>query len=475
MPRLVQKSGYIRAGGAGRYARYIATREGVEKLHGRGPATQGQNELIKDVLRDYPDSRELFEYEDYRANPTFANASAFLTMALDANVHTMEEGSVYLKYIATRPRVERRGDHGLFSDRQIVSLPDTMAEVEQHQGPVWTVICSLRREDAAALGYDHAERWRTLLMQHQAKLAQAMKIPADQFRWCAAFHDEGHHPHIHMMVWSADPKKGFLTRDGIHAMRSVLTNTIFQDEMHELYEKKDLAYRELVTQARTAMVEHIGRMESADTADPVLAGKLAELSCALNSVTGKKQYGYLPKHVKALVDDVVNELARQPDVAACYETWNGLRDELERYYKDRPRERRPLSEQKEFRAVKNVIVREAERLRQELEQMPRQKEEQTVRVETESEEETWEPSSEGTSETRTVSEVRRVPDAAAAAAVLNLLHHMGQIFRDNTPAPANPMGVRMDSKRRKKLQAKRLAMGHKMDDHENPEIPQTMQ
>lgn len=235
MPRLVQKCGFIRSGGAGRYARYIATREGVEKLHGRGPATQRQEELIKDVLRDYPDSRELFEYEDYRANPTFSNASAFLTMALDTNVHTMEEGSVYLKYIATRPRVERRGDHGLFSDREVVSLADTMAEVEQHQGPVWTVIYSLRREDAAALGYDNAEQWRTLLMQHQTRLAQAMKITVDQFRWCAAFHDEGHHPHIHMMVWSADPKQGFLTKDGIHAMRSALTNTIFQDEMHELY------------------------------------------------------------------------------------------------------------------------------------------------------------------------------------------------------------------------------------------------
>lgn len=195
MPRLVQKCGYIRSGGAGGYAKYIATREGVEKLHGRGPATTRQKELIRDVLRDYPDSRELFEYEDYRANPTFSNASAFLTMALDANVHTMEEGSVYLQYIATRPRVERRGDHGLFGDREVVSLPDTMAEVEQHQGPVWTVICSLRREDAAALGYDNAERWRTLLRQHQTKMAQAMKIPADQFRWCASFHDEGHHPH----------------------------------------------------------------------------------------------------------------------------------------------------------------------------------------------------------------------------------------------------------------------------------------
>ena len=156
MPRMVQKCGYSRSGGAGRYARYIATREGVEKLHGRGPATTRQKELIRDVLRDYPDSRELFEYEDYRANPTFSNASAFLTMALDANVHTMEEGSVYLQYIATRPRVERRGDHGLFSDREALSLPDTMAEVDQHQGPVWTVIYSLRREDAAALGYNRS-------------------------------------------------------------------------------------------------------------------------------------------------------------------------------------------------------------------------------------------------------------------------------------------------------------------------------
>ena len=474
MPRLVQKCGYIRSGGAGGYARYIATREGVEKLHGRGPTTARQKELIRDVLRDYPDSRELFEYEDYRANPTFSNASAFLTMALDANAHTMKEGSVYLQYIATRPRVERRGDHGLFSDREDVSLPDTMAEVEQHQGPVWTVIYSLRREDAAALGYDNAERWRTLLRQHQTKLAQAMKIPADQFRWCAAFHDEGHHPHIHMMVWSADPKKGFLTRDGIHAMRSVLTNTIFQDEMHELYEKKVLVYRQLVSEARTAMAEYIERMENADKADPVLAGKLEELAYALGSVTGKKQYGYLPKHIKAMVDSVVDELAKQPDVEKCYAAWNGLRDELEGYYKARPREHRPISEQKEFRTIKNVIVREAERLRQELKQAPQQRSEPEPQEEGEMEEATETGSFQESGVTGGATTVRRVPNPAVAGAVLNLLHHMGQVFRDNSPAPANPMGVRMDSKRRKKLQAKRLAMGHKMDDHENPEIQQTM-
>ena len=301
-----------------------------------------------------------------------------------------------------------------------------------------------------------------------------MKIPVDQFRWCAAFHDEGHHPHIHMMVWSADPKKGFLTRDGIHAMRSALTNTIFQDEMHELYEKKELAYRELVSQARAAMAEYIGRMETENVADPVLADKLVELAHALDSVTGKKQYGYLPKNIKQMVDGVVDELAKQPDVAECYEVWNGLRDELERYYKAKPRVRHPLSEQKEFRVIKNVIVQEAEQLRQELEQTPQQKTEQDAQVEADSEEETQNDLLRETREIRTTSKVHSAPNPAVAAAVLNLLHHMGQIFRDNAPAPSNPMGVRMDSKRRKKLMEKRLALGHKMGDHENPEIQQTM-
>lgn len=140
MPKLVQKCGYIRNGSAAKYMRYIATREGVEKLHGRGPVTQPQKELIERLLKDYPDTKELFEYSDYCASPTFGNASELITMALDANVHTMEAGDGYLKYIATRPRVEKRGDHGLFSDTQDVSLQDMMAEVAEHHGPVWTVI-----------------------------------------------------------------------------------------------------------------------------------------------------------------------------------------------------------------------------------------------------------------------------------------------------------------------------------------------
>lgn len=238
--------------------------------------------------------------------------------------------------------------------------------------------------------------------------------------------------------------------------------------------KEELPYRELVSQARTAMAEYIGRMESADAADPVLAHKLVELAHELDSVTGKKQYGYLPKNIKELVDGVVDELAKQPDVEECYEVWNGLRDELEQYYKAKPRVRHPLSEQKEFRVIKNVIVQEAEQLWQELEQTPQQKTEQDAQVEADSEEETQNDLLRETREIRTTSKVHSAPNPAVAAAVLNLLHHMGQIFRDNAPAPSNPMGVRMDSKRRKKLMEKRLALGHKMGDHENPEIQQTM-
>lgn len=215
MAKLVQKSGYIQSDKAGGYMKYIATREGVEKLSGNGPVTKGQRELIQKLLHDFPDAAELFEYEDYCKTPTLGTAFAFITMALDANLHEMNSESGYLSYIATRPRVERHGAHGLFSSAPAVDLDAAMAELEAHEGNVWTIIYSLRREDAARLEYDNAESWRTLLMMHTQDLAKAMRIPVDHFRWYAAFHNEGHHPHIHMMIWSDNPKEGFLTRDGI--------------------------------------------------------------------------------------------------------------------------------------------------------------------------------------------------------------------------------------------------------------------
>lgn len=181
MAKLVQKSGYIKSGKASGYMRYIATREGVEKLVGNGAVTKGQRELIQKLLTDFPDAAELFEYEDYCKTPTLGTASAFIGMALDANIHEIDSESGYMQYIATRPRVQKRGTHGLFSSATAVDLTSAMSELEAHEGNVWTIIYSLRREDAARLEYDSADAWRTLLMENAPTLAKSMKISLDNF------------------------------------------------------------------------------------------------------------------------------------------------------------------------------------------------------------------------------------------------------------------------------------------------------
>lgn len=227
MQGLIQKSGYIKSGGgAGNYAEYIATRDGVELLN---------------------------------------------------------RGSQYMEYIAERPR-----SHGLFSSTEPVDLEKTMKEAGNHPAPAWTFIYSLKREDAARLGYNSAASWRKLLLAHQTELANAMKIPPSQFHWCAAFHDEKHHPHIHLMVWSADPKQGYLTEQGIETMRSKLTNDIFQDELLHLYKQKDLSYQEVCDATHEAMGQLIRDMESGIYDYPVVEDKLAALAETLQDTNGKR-------------------------------------------------------------------------------------------------------------------------------------------------------------------------------------------
>ena len=344
--------------------KYIATRERVEKIEGSGPATQKQKQLIEQLLRDFPDAKDLFEYEDYLAAPTVAGASAFITMALDVKANEAQDRGGYMKYIGTRPRVERSGEHGLFSSAASVSMDAALHEVESHEGNVWTLIYSLRRGDAARLGYDNAASWRKLLMGKQAEIAAALKIQPDRLRWYAAFHDEGEHPHVHVMVWSTDPKEGFLTLDGLLKIQSKLTNEIFRGELEELYARKDVSYKELTAAAREAMSVLVRQMDRVMVDSPSLEQKLSALARTLETVKGKKVYGYLKKPVKAQVDEIVDALAELPEVAACYEAWNRLKDELDGYYHDQPqREHLPLSQQKEFRAIKNMVIREADNLR----------------------------------------------------------------------------------------------------------------
>ena len=203
MARLIVKSPYIKCGGnqgADGYMRYIATRERVEIIPDDRPPTRKQEQLITKLTKDFPDVKELLEYDDYVQKPTKANASSLITLALEEHWKQVQQTDGYMKYIATRPRAERLGSHGLFGDKDGVELDKAMAELESYTGNVWTHIISLKREDAVRLGYDSAESWRKLLLAHQTELAQAMKISPQNFRWRAAFHDEKHHPHIHMMA-----------------------------------------------------------------------------------------------------------------------------------------------------------------------------------------------------------------------------------------------------------------------------------
>ena len=416
MAKLIQKSGFLSKKRAGHYMKYIATRDGVEILN-----------------------------ED-------------------------AEG-IYMRYIATRPRAEKHEGHGLFGAEPHVDLEKTMQELKAHEGNVWTIIYSLRREDAARLGYDNAESWRLALLAHQNDFAEAMQILPEHLHWYAAFHDEGEHPHIHMMLWSDDPRYGFLRKDRLLHMQSVLTNTIYADELKEIYIQKDVAYKEVTEAAREIMREIVDRMESTAEPPASIQQKLLELATELHTVSGKKQYGYLKKPLKDMVDSIVDELEKLPEVAAYYSVWNGLRDTLEGYYKSKPRQHNPLTQQKEFRAIKNAIIQEAERLRQQMGQAQTASEQKpSQEAEAPSGETSADTSANPTLANENTSSATsysvRLPSEYLLNSTVRLFHQVGQIFRDNAAPPSNPMGIRIDSKRRKKLMQKRLAMGHKQDDHE---------
>ena len=364
MARLILKSPYIKStGGASGYLRYIATRERVEFIPDDRPPTRKQEQLITKLVKDFQDSKTLYEYEDYLTKPTKVNASAFITLVLESNWDAIHKSEQYMKYIATRPHAERIGTHGLFSDSDSVSLEEAMEELESYTGNVWMHIISLKREDAVRLGFDNAAAWRNLIRAHRNDIAAAMKIPPGDFRWYAAFHDEGEHPHIHMMAWSAKTGQAYLSKEGIRQIKSKLTNDIFRNEMLHLYEQKSESRDELVRESRRAMLELVQTMRDSMCDHPDAERLMMELAAQLGTVKGKKSYGYLPKRLKALVDEIVDEMERLPVVSKCYDQWLRIQGKVDSYYHDKPQERIPLSQQKEFRQIKNAVIQEAERLR----------------------------------------------------------------------------------------------------------------
>ncbi len=449
--------------------KYIATREGVEVLTGKGPVTEKQTEMVTKLLKDFPDMRDSFEYEDYKQAPTLHTASALISAALDSHMQNLQSENGYLRYIATRPGAEKHGAHGLFGRQENTELTAAMHDLTAHDGNVWTIIYSLHREDAERLGYNNAAAWRKLLVSQQNKFAESFHLPASALHWYAAYHDADTHPHIHMMIWT--DQETVLKRDAVVKLRSAMTNSIFQAELENLYIRKDIAYKDVTEAAREVMHDLVDRMESVSEPPASIQEKLLELALELRTVSGKKQYGYLKKPLKDMVDSIVDELEKLPEVAAYYSVWNGLRDTLEGYYKNRPRQHNPLSQQKEFRAIKNAIIQEAERLRQQIDQARTASEQETSQEEEAPSEETspdasTNPTLANENTSSTASHSVGLPSEYLLNSTIRLFHQIGQIFRETAAPPSNPMGIRIDSKRRKKLMQKRLAMGHKQDDHE---------
>ena len=369
MAKLIFTSRYIRDAPPEHlqnYVRYISTREGVEKADESKknlPVTSAQKDLIRQLLKDMPESKDMLEYEDYCRCSTIGNASEFITQAMERNLDMAAMKENYVDYLANRPRVERIGEHGLFTDAgRPVILSEVQKEVSGHKGPVWTHVVSLRREDAARLGYDSAREWMALLRSKRAMLSRHMKIDSADLRWYAAFHNEGHHPHVHLMVYSAKDNDGFLTKAGIEAMRSELAHDIFRQDFVQIYEGQNLARSSLKEKAAERMCLLADSMLQGVCENPIIGEKLQQLSGRLKNTGGKKVYGYLKADVKRLVDQIVDELAKDPAVSEAYRAWGEWQDQIRLTYSSKAPPLPPLSSQKQLKSIKNMVIAEALKL-----------------------------------------------------------------------------------------------------------------
>ena len=369
MPRLVTKFKYLKPNrkvSAGGYAKYIATRDGVDKIDDTqkfASATTKQKNLIEKIIKDFPDCKEMFEYADYLEKLNMGTASDFISRAIEDNAYEIEGRKSYAKYIATRPRAERFGSHGLFTDDGVqVQLSKVSEELNNHKGNIWTAIISIRREDAERLGFNTGTRWRDMLRTQTEALAKNLKIPMQNLRWYAAFHNESHHPHVHLIAYSTVENEGYLTQKGVENLRSSFARDIFQQDLLCIYEKQTEHRDKLSAEARDIVEDLVSKINSEIYISASIQHKLLELADRLSQTKGKKVYGYLKLDVKAIVDSIVDELSNDDRIKKLYDLWYEQKENTIRTYTDEIPDRIPLAQNKEFKSIKNAVIKEALKL-----------------------------------------------------------------------------------------------------------------
>lgn len=345
------------------YVKYVATRPNAEKFEvdqSQTEATEHQKKWIEKELKAHGELKESCEqeYEDYLQNPTKENATDLINKIAEEGLAREDSMENYVGYLAKRPRAERgKQGHALWnrSDKEI-DLNQVAREVAEHNGNIWTFVLSLKREDAARLGYDNANMWRELVRGKAPEIAKAMGIPLEHFMWYGAFHNEGHHPHIHLMCYSKNPKEGYLGRQNLMKLRSSFANEIFRDELYHIYEQKDEVRDELKNYFDRKLKQ---AMAMEDTDHPKAEALLWELSQKLKTAKHKKVYGRLEKENKILVDEIVKEISKDKKISQAYESWLGLKDDILSTYQNQERARKILADEPEFRNIKNMVLKSA--------------------------------------------------------------------------------------------------------------------
>ena len=369
MAKLVTKFKYLKPNrkvSAGGYAKYIATREGVEKIDDTkkfAPATAKQKNLIEKIIKDFPDSKDMFEYSDYLEKQNVGSASDFISRVMEDYAYEISGRRAYADYIATRPRAEKFGSHGLFTDDGVqVQLSKVTEELDKHKGNIWTAIISIRREDAQRLGFNTGARWRDMLRTQTEALAKNLKIPMENLRWYAAFHNESHHPHVHLIAYSTVENEGYLTQKGVENLRSSFAKDIFQQDLLCIYEKQTEHRDKLRAEACDIVDDLVSKINSEIYISASIQHKLLELADRLSQTKGKKVYGYLKLDVKAIVDSIVDELSNDDRIKKLYDLWYEQKENTIRTYTDEIPDRIPLAQNKEFKSIKNAVIKEALKL-----------------------------------------------------------------------------------------------------------------
>lgn len=366
MARIILKSPYLKPNAKmhiENYIRYIATREGAEPAKNSTntmPPFETQKNLIDKLVKTYPDSKDLFEHEDYFSHPTRENADELIMRIAEMHSELFGDREKYVKYIAERPRVEVISSHGLFTDEGAPIILSVVAkEVAESESNIWTHIISLRREDAERLGYNCADEWMNLIRANRNMIARNMKIAPENFRWYAAFHNESHHPHVHMIAYSTDPDEAYLTKNGIREIKSTLAKQIFRQDLISIYEKQTEYRDELKVNSREVIADIISKINSEVYDNPKLEEMLLQLADRLSKTNGKKVYGYLKPDIKAIINSIVDEIASDERISALYDLWYEQHESVIKTYTDELPERIPLSQNKEFKSIKNAVIQEA--------------------------------------------------------------------------------------------------------------------